>query len=32
VRKDHAKLGVDINVIKPETLEVALSSSLEKSS
>jgi curli biogenesis system outer membrane secretion channel CsgG len=32
VRKDNAKLGVDVNVIKPETLEVALSSSFDATS
>ena len=32
VRKDHAKLGVDVNVIKSETLEVALSSSFDATS
>jgi curli biogenesis system outer membrane secretion channel CsgG len=32
VRKDHAKLGVDVNVIKPETLEVVLSSSFDATS
>jgi len=30
--KDHAKLGVDVNVIKPETLEVASSSSFDATS
>jgi curli biogenesis system outer membrane secretion channel CsgG len=32
VKKDIAKLGVDVNIIKPETLEVTLSQSFDASS
>ncbi len=32
IRKDIAKLGVDVNVIKPETLEIAYSNSFDASS
>ncbi|MFZ8787710.1 CsgG/HfaB family protein [Thermocrinis sp.] len=32
VKKDRAKLAVDVNVIKPETLEVAYSKSFEANS
>jgi curli biogenesis system outer membrane secretion channel CsgG len=32
VRTDRAKLGVDVNVIKPETLEIVLSSSFDATS
>jgi len=32
IKKDKAKMGVDVNVIKPETLEVAYSKSFEANS